>query len=346
MKRKWICIILSLTLSALLFSSCGTPGSSAGQSQDDQAENSPELSDNAEATKENQASPDTENPVTDQTSDSAQSETEAEGTDTAQDTQTSENGQTSPADMELSRLSDMEKAFDALMLGCFENDMVYDSHDPSFFWTVLYYGITNHTKEIPLAENTEEGIRVPTMAVQEFATGLFADYDQLLQLPGEITDITYDADWDAYVFTPGDQIPLSTRLLNTSANENGSISAAAALYDDETGAPVRCYLFTLNTNPYADGITEPVFSYSVSDMTLSSAVNCSNGLPTLIGSYQGFSDNHTAEFIIDGNLMAFQVYDKEIVSILYLLEENAQVTFAVETDELTESRTITSIMGK
>ena len=81
-------------------------------------------------------------------------------------------------------------------------------------------------------------------------------------------------------------------------------------------------------------------------MSLSEAVNTSRDLPSLIGSYQGFSDQHTVEFIIDGNLMAFRVYDTEVVSLLSLLDKNEEVTFAVETDEATESRTVISILGK
>lgn len=329
MKRKLICAVIPFLLSASLLSGCGTsqmPDTVPDSTTQDEAAASPEDNNTS-----NDADDNTEEPEIPSDTFSPSGE---------------EDSQNAGEVLDLSEFSAMEKAIDSLMLCSIENDLSYDSRDSFFFWSSLYYGIVNYVDEISLAEEVEEGIRVPRMAVQEFATGLFADYDDLPEIPEELSIICYDEAWDAYLFLPSDRGLIETRLLNASANEDGSIRLAAALYDSENDTLICSYTFTLVMNPYADGIEDPLFPYSISSMTRSDAVNSKIDLPTLIGSYQGFSDNHTVEFKVDGNLIAFQVYDMDIISILSQLEENEELTFAVEIDDLTESKTIVSIIMK
>lgn len=141
----------------------------------------------------------------------------------------------------------------------------------------------------------------------------------------------------------GDPISYETRLISAFQKRNGSITAAAVVYVTDTDIPVSCYLFTLLPE-IGKADTDPLFPYRVSSMTLSPAVNSDDDLPTLIGNYQGFSDHHTVEFLIDGNLMAFQVYDREIITLLSQAAENQEMTFAVKIDKTTENRTITSLI--
>lgn len=69
-------------------------------------------------------------------------------------------------------------------------------------------------------------------------------------------------------------------------------------------------------------------------------------LSTLIGSYQGFLDQDTVEFEIDSNRITFQVYDRDIVTLLSEMNIGEEVTLAVEINEKTESRTIKSLITK
>lgn len=69
-------------------------------------------------------------------------------------------------------------------------------------------------------------------------------------------------------------------------------------------------------------------------------------LPTLVGSYQGFLDQDTVEFEIDGNLITFQVYDPDIALLLSEMNTGEEATLTVEVDEETEARTIKSLIPK
>ena len=248
--------------------------------------------------------------------------------------------------LELDDFADMEKAADALMLNIIENGGAYDSQDPAFFWSSLYYGIVNHTKEVPLAEWVDDEIRVPRMAVQEFATGLFADYSDLPELPASISMIRYDEEWDAYLFAPSDRGLSYPRLISAVRQTDGDIRLAAVLCDEETDKPYVCYVFTLTPNAYADGIAEPMFRHSILGMKVSNAVNSEEELPTLICSYQDFLDQNTVEFKIDSNLITFQVYDQDIITLLSEMDPGDEVTLAVSINEETEIRTIKSLIMK
>lgn len=330
MRQKWIYALMALILSAGLMG-CGS-GAPSSENQS-HLENETEEGTDAESEdgKKEEASKPEAQPSTGKNEAS-------QGSGDLQD------DASFPAEMELSQLEPMEKAFDTLLLSCQESGLTYDSQDPVFFWTALYYGIVNYRDEVPLAETVETELRVPRMAVQEFATGLFADYSDLPELPAEITNIRYDEGWDAYLFALSDRGQTCTRLLNACENEDGSIRAAAVLYNSETDTPITCFVFLLAPNAYADGIEDPLFPYAVSSVTPSEAVVLSTELPVLTGSFQDFSDSHTAEFTVDSNLMAFQVYDREILSLLAQLKEGDQVTLALSIDEETESKTIVSLV--
>lgn len=287
----------------------------------------------------------------------SQTEKEPPASDSQVEKETSaeDDGQTSPSQdeadlpqedtLDLSQFAPMEKAMDSLMISSMENSCEYSGTDPVYIWFSIYYGIINHTDEIPLAEKVEDAIRVPSMAVQEFALGLFADCEDLPPVPDQVSVVSYDQDWDAYVFLPLERGAIETRCLSASHGSQGSIRLSAALYNKENKEPLFSAVFTLVENPNADSISQPMFPYHISAMKRSGAINTNTDQPVLTGSYQGFSDNHTAEFVIDGNLVAFQVYDEDIIAILSLLEEETQVSFAAASDESTQARTIISIMG-
>lgn len=345
MKKKWICTVMALTLSAALFAGCGNSDKANNNESEITTEQPSDASGDANTSGEDQSGK----------ADAAGSNSgQGETTPDENESETGTTGSQEPdedfesmTELDISEFASMTKALDSLMVSCTAYERTYDSQDADFFWLVLSYGIQYHTDEIPLAEVLEQEIRVPRMAVQEFATGLFADYSDLPKLPQDHPTVRYDADWDAYVFSAsGCLIPFETRILNAYQKEDGQIRIAAALYDPDTQAPLHCYIFYLVPNAYADGITDPIFPYSVSTMTPSSAVNSGGELSTLIGSFQGFSDRHTVEFLIDSNLLAFQVYNREIATLLSQCRDGQEITFAVEIDKVSESRTIASLIYK
>lgn len=165
-----------------------------------------------------------------------------------------------PADME-SMLAPM----DAIMMCSVETGFVYNVDDPEVFWRLMYYNIGNHGSSHQLAKIDAGVLQLDRRAVQEFATGMFANYSDLPELPEEMVgSITYDESLDAYLFSLGDRGLSQAEMLSCMQNADGSYDVTARLYDVTDGSTIVCEKFHLETNPYADGISEPMFLYTIS----------------------------------------------------------------------------------
>ena len=159
---------------------------------------------------------------------------------------------------------------DALMMTAVEQGQDYDPSSPEFFWGALYRELGLYADASSLITTEESGeIKVPRQTAQEFATGLFADYSDLPALPESLSSmIRYDEGWDAYFLSPGDRGLSAAELLTASPTEDGGYDMTARLYDVTDSSDICVYRFHLVPNAYADGITEPLFLYSVESMSL------------------------------------------------------------------------------
>ena len=159
---------------------------------------------------------------------------------------------------------------DALMMTAVEQGQDYDPSSPEFFWGALYRELGLYADASSLITVEESGeIKVPRQTAQEFATGLFADYSDLPALPESLSSIIrYDEGWDAYFLSPGDRGLSAAELLTASPTEDGGYDITARLYDVTDSSDICVYRFHLVPNAYADGITEPLFLYSVESMSL------------------------------------------------------------------------------
>lgn len=158
---------------------------------------------------------------------------------------------------------------DALMMTAVEQGQGYDPSSPEFFWGALYRELGLYADASSLITVEESGeIKVPRQTAQEFATGLFADYSDLPALPESLSSmIRYDEGWDAYFLSPGDRGLSAAELLTASPTEDGGYDMTARLYDVTDSSDICVYRFHLVPNAYADGITEPLFLYSVESMS-------------------------------------------------------------------------------
>ena len=159
---------------------------------------------------------------------------------------------------------------DALMMTAVEQGQDYDPFSPEFFWGALYRELGLYADASSLITVEESGeIKVPRQTAQEFATGLFADYSDLPALPESLSSmIRYDEGWDAYFLSPGDRGLSAAELLTASPTEDGGYDMTARLYDVTDSSDICVYRFHLVSNAYADGITDPLFLYSVESMSL------------------------------------------------------------------------------
>ena len=261
-------LIGSLALSACSSSSAGSadsPGSAAA-SEASEAE-TVSIAGTVEAGTSTAAA---ESAATETAAETASAES-TDGTEAETETASGETG-TETASAESSwgeALQNMLMPMDALMMCAVEEEKNYDPADPEFFWGALFRELGNHSDASSLITTNENWeLQVPRQVAQEFATGLFADYSDLLAVPDSLSSIIrYDESWDAYILSPGDRGLSAAEILSVSETEDGGYDVMARLYDVTDSSDICVYLFHLVPNAYADGITDPLFLYSVESMS-------------------------------------------------------------------------------
>ena len=219
----------------------------------------------------------------------------------------------------------MAAPIDSLARCMLENDLTYAPDDPEFFWTALYYFTGGYAMGHAAVEMTEEyQIKVPRQVMQEHALALFADYDDLPELPADMQGrITYDESMDAYFVMPGDIGLSETKLTNFGKIADGYVLTAELWSTDEDVNLIAAWDVKLVDNAYAEGISEPTYHYSVSDMTRVAEDTAATAI------FNGLSDSHTAEFTMnDGTVQTFQFDgDSAIADALSALQEGDGLSF-------------------
>lgn len=138
----------------------------------------------------------------------------------------------------------------------------YAPRDGEFFWYVLYLIGENWGQTHPLVQRGEDGsVTVPRQVMQEFASAAFLDYDDLLPLPESMeSSVRYDEGLDAYLLAPSDMGSTDTRLDGLSV-QGDALVVRVGLYEGEDF--LGALEFTLVENPYADGISDPIYLYTI-----------------------------------------------------------------------------------
>lgn len=254
-------------------------------------------------------------------------------------------------------IDDMTAPVDALVRCMLENDMAYDPSDPEFFWTALSYLAGQYGNEHQLAEVTDSSITLPRKAVQEYAIALFADYNDLPELPESLSErVTYDENTDAYTFGRGD-IGLAETKLAFESEADGIVTVRADLVSlMEEQEIIGSWTVTMTDNTYADGITDPLFLFSVAGVTplendsqtadnpSQPAQDPSTSEITVTAVYNGLSDGHTAEMTLpDGTVNAYQFTDSGVAAKLQAYTAGDTLTFTYTQEGKDAAMVITSV---
>ncbi len=235
-------------------------------------------------------------------------------------------------------MESMAAPIDAMARCMLETGMYYEPEDHYFFWTSLFYFTGAYGLDHELVEEDEGTYRlkVPAPVMQEHAAALFADYDDLLELPDMMEgNISYDNDWDAYFVSMGDIGLSETRLTDYAATEDGYTLTAELWGLGETEELLASYEVSLKDNAYVDGIEDPLYFYSVSDMKMTenntaSAPGTGTGDSDIVGDvytdaarFNGLADSHTVELTLsDGSVQAFQFKpDSDLAKVFSSLME-------------------------
>lgn len=162
----------------------------------------------------------------------------------------------------------MLAVMDSLNMCMVENEWEYEPENPDFFWSALTYTIGNYSN---LRDNETSGLitiedgvmKVYYRLVQEYATGLFEDYSDLLEIPAGNTMVALDADNEYYDFNMGDRGLSYGKIVSWVDNGDGTSTVETQLLGAEDDSVIADYIYTLVANPYADGIEDPLFVYTI-----------------------------------------------------------------------------------
>lgn len=161
---------------------------------------------------------------------------------------------------------------DSLNMCMAEQGYQYDVNNAQFFWTALAYTIGNYPNlrdnesNGTLTYNPEGYYRVYYKLVQEYASGIFADYSNLPELP-EIGMVGKDADPEYYHFYVGDRGTTYGVLDSWKNNGDGTYTAVTKLVSSFDHSEIAAYEYVLVKNSYADGISNPMFVYAIKSVT-------------------------------------------------------------------------------
>ncbi len=257
------------------------------------------------------------------------------------------NEETSQAQPITEEMSSMAAPIDALIRTMSaEEDSEYDPSDNLFFWNALAFMAANIEISAPRAEQVDEThVMITEEATQEMASALFADYSDLLQLPEEADGVTYSEENEAYLFEITPEKTVKTNLVEY-VEEDGVYTVTAELLpvsdtDTET-EPISTWEVTMTENTYADGITDPIYLYSVSDIKLLSS-NVETGADTI--TLQSITEDGMLKGKTeDGTEITLRIANDDTLSLLKEnYKEGDTLTVLYQIDPISGEKTITNV---
>lgn len=163
----------------------------------------------------------------------------------------------------------MTKPVDAVIRCMYENNMEYEPQNPEFFWRAISYFVGSYGIKHELAEIEYDKVKLPKNVVQEFATILFYDYDDLLDIPESIGDeVAYDENYGGYIFKIN-PATLSYATLESVETEEKEYTVIADFYTTgkENVKLSSKWEMKMVDNPYISGIREPKYIYTIKSIT-------------------------------------------------------------------------------
>ncbi len=337
--RKPLALLLALALTLALAACNGSSHASEDAAEDPTSEAGDPGTADTDDTAETEDS-ELEDPAV---TDPAPGDGETEATTQEPEPETPAVGETGAQTEIPQDAQDMLPMFDSILLAV--SDGVAGAHSAAYtdyFWSVLYYMLANHGDLLrTTGENNELYIR---QSLQECAAAAFGDYSDLPidTLVPEEHGLSYDEGWDAFSLVwMEDRSATETTLTAWNADGADNYTAEAVL-TGEDGTVIASGTFTLIANPYADGITDPLFLYTVTDaVTIGSteAAEAAEGSGELVG----LADSHSVEILVDGAPVVFQC-NEELSAKLGAMEPGAVISFSYTTDNSTGTYTLKKLL--
>lgn len=157
----------------------------------------------------------------------------------------------------------MYPAVHALVMAMTENHLDYDTEDPEFLWTSLYYMLSLYGEMDERSELTDDTLILPSEVVQDYAAALYPDVATLPEIPAPISErISYRASDGTYRLARGDEGLSQVTVEPPIYLSSGPVVMNGALKSLEDGSDLRKFQVTLAAR-------DCMFGYIITDLTFS-----------------------------------------------------------------------------
>lgn len=160
--------------------------------------------------------------------------------------------------------------------------LAYPADSTESYWNYLVAALIKYSylreADGSVTRNEDGTLTIKKYVVEEFAQAMFAADPSVPEIPASLSDtaIRYENESKSYIIDKGAfQLPygedttVQAQLDDWIAQEDGSYLVTASLltYSDAEGSSNRTFQFILNDNGYKDELPDPLFYYTISNIS-------------------------------------------------------------------------------
>lgn len=160
--------------------------------------------------------------------------------------------------------------------------LAYPADSTESYWNYLVAALIKYSylreADGSVTRNEDGTLTIKKYVVEEFAQAMFAADPSVPEIPASLSDtaIRYENESKSYIIDKGAfQMPygedttVQAQLDDWIAQEDGSYLVTASLltYSDAEGSSNRTFQFILNDNGYKDELPDPLFYYTISNVS-------------------------------------------------------------------------------
>lgn len=160
--------------------------------------------------------------------------------------------------------------------------LAYPADSTESYWNYLVAALVKYSylreADGSVTRNEDGTLTIKKYVVEEFAQAMFAADPSVPEIPASLSDtaIRYENESKSYIIDKGAfQLPygedttVQAQLDDWIAQEDGSYLVTASLltYSDAEGSSNRTFQFILNDNGYKDELPDPLFYYTISNIS-------------------------------------------------------------------------------
>lgn len=160
--------------------------------------------------------------------------------------------------------------------------LAYPADSTESYWNYLVAALIKYSylreADGSVTRNEDGTLTIKKYVVEEFAQAMFAADPSVPEIPASLSDTairyeneskSYMIDKGAFQMPYGEDTTVQAQLDDWIAQEDGSYLVTASLltYSDAEGSSNRTFQFILNDNGYKDDLPDPLFYYTISNVS-------------------------------------------------------------------------------